>query len=122
MRSTPPPSRHAAALLVALLAACSSGSKGSTPPPRPPGNRNVRISWSANHEKGVNALGGGYVLQIDGGAVVDLPWSAGVLPTFLDTILHTGTHVVLVQAYQRDVGGSATPAGSPVSQLTMNVP
>ncbi len=104
---------------LAALAACGGGS--SPPPPLPPA-----ITWNANHEYGVNSAGGGYVLSIDGGDWVYVPYVSGAwAPTSLTTTLSPGTHTVTLHAYAAlDSSGGTTGPGttSAPTQLTVVVP
>lgn len=95
------------------LAACGGGSA-----PPAPANHSVTISWQANHEKGVNAPGGGYRLVVGGRPPVDLPYPS---PASLTTVLYTGAYGVSVQAYEPDPAGAGT-SFSPASRLTVVVP
>jgi hypothetical protein len=129
---TPSRSRRLAAiLLVALAAACSGGgsskSSGSNPPPPPPGLRSIRISWDANHERGVNKTGGYYAVSTDnGGSYQYVDYTSGALtPTFVDTVLFTGTYansaVWACQALDAN-GGNTTDSCSAAKTFTLNVP
>lgn len=113
----------AALAAVALLAACGGSSK-SSPPPRPAGDRNIQVSWNANHEKAVNAPGGGYTVSVDGGPFHDVPYVSGALaPTSITTTLRTGSHTVDVWACGAlDAAGGLTGTCSTASRLTLNVP
>lgn len=101
-----------AAVAIIALAAC----QGTTTPV--PGDRTVTLSWQANHEKGVNAPGGGYRVSIPSRPALDLPYPA---PTTLTTVLHTGSYAVGVSAYQPDPETGITTLGAE-ARLTVIVP
>jgi hypothetical protein len=101
------------------LAACG-GSKST-----PITSHQVTISWAANHEKGVNASGGGYKVNVAGKATIDVPYVSGsAAPTSTDLTLTTGSYAVTVSAYASlDAQGGSTGSQSPPSQVyTLNVP
>lgn len=110
-----------AALAVALLCACGGG---SSPPPRPPGDRNMQISWTPNHARTVNSAGGGYRVTIAGRPEVNLPYAGGAFaPTSITTTLHTGTYTVTVVAYGAlDAAGGQTGSQSAPGTFTLSVP
>ncbi len=77
-----------------------------------PADHAVTISWEANHEKGVNATGGGYEVSI-GDRAVEVPSSD---PTSLTTVLFTGSYVVKVRAFEPDPEGSGRIYSPPVTR------
>ena len=120
--------------------ACSSG-EGTTPaadtsPATPPATiRTVSVSWNANRETAVNALGGGYKLYYStvsgfdisdaGVSVVDVPFVAPpAAPTSISLQLASGRYYFRVVAYSAlnspwDGGGSSS---APSVQLSLLVP
>lgn len=112
-----------AACAAALLAGCSSGSSKPPPPPRPPGDRNIELAWTPNHERAVNSPGGGYRVTLTGRPEVNLPYVSGALaPTSITTTLRSGTYTMTVRAYGLDVATHTTTQTTPAAQLTVNVP
>ncbi len=91
----------AAPTLALALAFALAGGPGCSAKAEPvQGWHVVDLSWAPNHERGVNAAGGGYLVSIDGRPDVDLPYASGDLaPTSITTTLHTGAHSVTVRAY-----------------------
>lgn len=116
------PSSRPTLAALALVATVACGGGGDAPPPRPPGLRNVELTWNANHERDVNAPGGGYLVTIDGpDPVFVVSYVSGALaPTFLATTLHTGPHTFSVRAYAVDPLGVATV--TPAATATIQVP
>jgi hypothetical protein len=103
------------AVLVSLaIVACGGG--GSAPTPTPSTNHAVTLSWSPNHEKGVNSSGGGYKVMISGkSAAIDVPYisASGITPTSTMVTLSTGSYTATVSAYAAlDVNGGATGSTS----------
>lgn len=112
--------RSLAAALAALaaLAACSGGGDPA------PSERLVELSWTPNRERGVNAPGGGYLVEI-GGSTLDVPYVSGDLaPTFVTTTLWTGRHTVTVRAYAAldAAGGTGGSVSAPSQALVVDVP
>lgn len=109
-----------------LLASCSDGGAGNPSPP-PGGQRNVVISWSANHESAVNRTGGGYKVYYNntpnfllGNATqVDVPYVSGPSSPFTTTlVLASGTYYIKVVAYS-----TMNPTGSvPSTEMQVVVP
>jgi hypothetical protein len=95
--------------LLALLAGCAKKEECTT-------SRNVRLGWSANHDKDVNMAGGGYRVlysqssDLSGAGSVDLPYVSGSNPPLTTTLpgLACGTWYVRVTAYSalNATGGS----------------
>lgn len=112
------------AILVAtsLLTACGGGSGGGTAAT----SHQVTLSWSANHEKGVNGPGGGYKVSITGKAPIDVPYNAasGVTPTSTMVNLTTGSYTATVSAYATlDANGGTTGnTSASSSSISIKVP
>jgi hypothetical protein len=104
---------------VALTLAACGGSKST-----PITSHSVTISWAANHERGVNASGGGYKVNVAGKPTIDVPFSGSATPTSTDLTLTTGSYAVTVTAYALlDANGGSTGSQSAPSQAyTLNVP
>ncbi len=99
---------------LAALGACSS--EATTPP---------YLAWTANRERGVNAPGGGYLVDISGKPTVDVPYVSGLLaPTSITTTLSTGSYTITVRAYAAldPAGGTTRTVSAPSQPLTVNVP
>ncbi len=102
---------------LAALGACGSEAKGDHPPPY--------LAWTANRERGVNAPGGGYLVDISGKPTVDVPYVSGLLaPTSITTTLSTGSYTITVRAYAAldSAGGTTRTVSAPSQPLTVNVP
>jgi hypothetical protein len=86
----------------------------------------VTLSWTANREKGVNSVGGGYTLTISGQAApINVPYVSGVAaPTSKVVSLYTGSYTATVKAYAAlDVNGGNTGSTSlPASAISITVP
>lgn len=112
-----------------LLVSCSGGGGGGggSPPPVNPPQRNVAISWSANHEAVVNRTGGGYRVYysntpnfaIGSATQVDVPYVGGPTSPVTNTLtLVAGTYYIKVVAYS-----TLNPAGSaPSAEIQVVVP
>ena len=106
------------ALLVSLFG-CSGGG-GSTSPLVSVTTHTVTLTWSSNHEKGVNSPGGGYQVSISGQPAFDVPYTA---PTSTTVLLDTGSYSVSVRAFAAlDAQGGATGSLSAPSTITVRVP
>jgi hypothetical protein len=119
--------RSTAVLLAVVCAACGGGGGGGGgPPPAPPTPRDVTISWTASHEKGVNSANGGYQVSISGVPTINVPYVSG--PTAPTSIfmpqMTPGTYSVTVRAFAAlDPQGGGTQTFSAASQtLNLNVP
>ena len=116
----------AASIAVLSIAACGGhgGGGSSPPPPVVVTNHTVTLSWTANHEKGVNSTGGGYHVAISGKPTIDVLSSGSTAPTSTVTTLQTGTYTVTVTAFAAlDAQGGLTGSVSAPSQsLIVNVP
>ena len=109
-----------------LLVSCGGGG-GSSPPPVNPPQRNVAITWSANHEAAVNRTGGGYRVYysntpnfaIGSATQVDVPYVSGPTSPVTNTLtLVAGTYYIKVVAYS-----TLNPAGStPSAEIQVVVP
>jgi hypothetical protein len=106
----------AAIVSMILLSACGGGGGGGATPAT---NHAVTLSWSPNHEKGVNSPGGGYKVTISGRpAPIDVPYisASGVTPSSTMVTLSTGSYTATVSAYAAlDVNGGATGSASATS-------
>jgi hypothetical protein len=113
----------AAIVSMFLLSACGGGGGGGATPAT---NHKVTLTWSPNHEKGVNSLGGGYKVTISGQpAPIDVPYisASGVSPTSTMVTLSTGTYTAMVSAYAAlDVNGGTTGSASATSSISIVVP
>jgi len=109
-----------------LLTSCGGGGGGGGTP-SPSSQRNVVISWSANHEAAVNRTGGGYRLYynttpnfaIGSATPVDVPYASGPTSPVTTTLtLASGTYYVKVAAYS-----TLNTAGSvPSAEIQVVVP
>jgi hypothetical protein len=109
-------------LIVALLIGCGGGG-GSSPPPVT--IHDVTLSWTPNHESGVNSTGGGYQVAISGQPTINVPYTSGpTAPTSTTVSLQTGTYTVTVRAYAAlDAQGGITGSlSAPTAPITVNVP
>src|SRR6266571_8255551 len=100
-----------ASLFVVVLSSCGGGGGGSPPPVT---NHSVTLTWAANHETGVNSMGGGYHVMISGQAApIDVSFNGSTTPTSTTTTLQTGTYTVTVTAFAAlDAQGGLTGSGS----------
>jgi hypothetical protein len=107
------------AQVVLTLAACGGSSSTSIT------SHHVTISWAANHERGVNASGGGYKVNVAGKPTIDVPYVSGAAaPTSTDLTLTTGSYAVTVTAYALldAQGGSTGSQSAPSQAYTLRVP
>lgn len=110
----------------AILSSCGGGGGGASAPP--PAWHNVTLSWVANHETGVNSIGGGYLISISGQsapAPVSVAYISGLTaPTSTTVSLYTGIYSATVTAFASlDLNGGTTGSSSiPSSTLSINVP
>lgn len=117
-----------ARLVATLLLTSCGGGGSSTPTPTTPAWHNVTLNWNANREKGVNSVGGGYIVSISGQSVpapINVPYVSGLTaPTSTTVSLYTGTYSATVTAFASlDSTGGATGASSiPSTSLSINVP
>lgn len=111
-----------------LLSACGGGGGGGGGSGAAASTQHsVTLTWAANHEKGVNSAGGGYLVSISGQASpINVPYNAasGVTPTTTTTTLSTGTYTATVVAYAAlDANGGTTGSKSASSApITIAVP
>lgn len=85
----------------------------------------VTLSWTPNHETGVNSAGGGYRVSISGQPMINVPYTSGpTAPTSAVTTLQTGTYAVTVTAFAAldAQGGLAGSVSAPSQPLIVNVP
>jgi hypothetical protein len=116
--------RTVALVLIASahLGGCGAADESS---PVPVTNHTVTLAWAPNHEKGVNATGGGYRVSISGQPTINVPYASGTsAPTSTVTTLQTGTYTVTVTAFAAldALGGSAGSISAPSQSLVVNVP
>ena len=114
------------AVLSALLVfvSCSGGGGGDLLPV-PITSHTVTLNWAANHEKGVNSPGGGYLVSVSSSTnVIDVPYVSGLTTTTTTSVvLNTGRYTVKVSAYAAlDSHGSTSGSISAPSSITVRVP
>lgn len=106
-----------------FMAACLSACGGGSASPPAPAWHDVTLSWTANHEMGVNLAGGGYIVTISGQSSVSItvPFESGVAaaPT-ITTSLYTGSYSASVTAYGKQNGATVTTSAP--ATMTINVP
>lgn len=116
-----------ALILSVLLSGCGGGG-GGTSAPTPPAWHNVTLSWIANHETGVNSIGGGYIVSINGQsapAPTNILYVSGLAaPTSTTVSLYTGTYSATVTAFASldSSGGTTGTSSTPSTTLSINVP
>ncbi len=113
------------------------GTETQAPTPTPSGGvpKNILVTWSANHERVVNQVGGGYRVyfstspgfSIVGATYIDAPYVSGSFaPTsvILPSLTAGATYYVKVVAFSNvTFPGSATPATSdPSNELQIQIP
>ena len=88
----------------------------------------MKFWWAANHENGVNSIGGGYIVSISGQsahAPINVPYVSGLAaPTSTTVSLYSGTYSATVAAYASldAFGGATGTLSDPSSALTISVP
>ncbi len=102
-----------------MLSACGGGGGGSNSTPST--THVVSLYWAANHENGVNSLGGGYQVLVNGQTAATVPYTSGALaPTSTMISLATGVYTVTVRAYAAlDAQGGGSGTYSAASQPTL---
>lgn len=123
-------------VFIVLLTSCGGGGS-SSPAPAPviiPNTSNVLVSWTGNHEKSVNQVGGGYRLyysntsgfSIGSATVVDVPYVSGATSPISTTLssLADGTYYLKLVAYSvlNPPGSMSGSSSEPSSQFTITVP
>ena len=115
------------ALIIPLLLSSCGGGGGDTTP-SPPAFHLVTLTWNANHETGVNSIGGGYIVSISGPsapAPINVPYVSGLTaPTSTTVSLYTGSYTATVTAYASldSAGGTTGASSAPSSTKSINVP
>lgn len=111
--------------LTLALTGCGGGSGGGGSSPSPVTNHTVTLTWTPNHETGVNSVRGGYQASISGQPTINVPYAGGPMaPSTTVTTLQTGTYTVTIRAFAAldAQGGSAGSFSAPSQSLIVVVP